>query len=267
MRVAVVVLGAQPDALEQLLHAQLRVLSRPWIANGSPMIWPTVLRGFSDEYGSWKIICISRRSGRSWRCESLRDVAAVEADRPGGRVEQAHDQPRRRRLAAARLADDAERLAAVEPSATRPRPRAPAPLPRANTPCLTAKRLVRCSSSTRLLVRSPLRAHAAAPHLGAIGAADLAASCSHGRWQASRWRVRRRCNERRALRSARLEAVPAARMERAAGRRVRAATAASPRSGRARRGACSIDRHRLEQAPRVRVLRPRRRSRSPARTP
>ena len=27
------------------------------------MIVPTVRRGFSDEYGSWKIICISRRSG------------------------------------------------------------------------------------------------------------------------------------------------------------------------------------------------------------
>ena len=31
--------------------------------NGSEMIVPTVRRGFSDEYGSWKIICISRRSG------------------------------------------------------------------------------------------------------------------------------------------------------------------------------------------------------------
>ena len=29
------------------------------------MITPTVRRGFSDEYGSWKIICISRRSGLS----------------------------------------------------------------------------------------------------------------------------------------------------------------------------------------------------------
>ena len=37
----------------------------PWIANGSEMIVPTVRRGFSDEYGSWKIICISRRSGLS----------------------------------------------------------------------------------------------------------------------------------------------------------------------------------------------------------
>ena len=34
----------------------------PWIANGSLMIVPTVLRGFSDEYGSWKIICMSWRS-------------------------------------------------------------------------------------------------------------------------------------------------------------------------------------------------------------
>src|SRR5215217_7765640 len=31
--------------------------------NGSEMIVPTVRRGLSDEYGSWKIICISRRSG------------------------------------------------------------------------------------------------------------------------------------------------------------------------------------------------------------
>src|SRR3954470_7075793 len=31
------------------------------MTNGSEMMVPTVLRGFSDEYGSWKIICISRR--------------------------------------------------------------------------------------------------------------------------------------------------------------------------------------------------------------
>jgi hypothetical protein len=39
----------------------------PWISNGSPMIVPTVFRGFSDEYGSWKTICIWRRSGSSLR--------------------------------------------------------------------------------------------------------------------------------------------------------------------------------------------------------
>ena len=31
------------------------------------MIEPTRFRGLSDAYGSWKTICISRRSGRSWR--------------------------------------------------------------------------------------------------------------------------------------------------------------------------------------------------------
>ncbi len=36
---------------------------------GAPMIVPTVCRGFSELYGSWKIICISRRSGTI----SLRD--------------------------------------------------------------------------------------------------------------------------------------------------------------------------------------------------
>ena len=38
-----------------------------WIENGWPMIWPTVWRGLSDEYGSWKTICISRRTGRMSR--------------------------------------------------------------------------------------------------------------------------------------------------------------------------------------------------------
>src|SRR5213082_2976017 len=32
--------------------------------SGALTIAPTVCRGFSDEYGSWKIICTSRRSGR-----------------------------------------------------------------------------------------------------------------------------------------------------------------------------------------------------------
>ena len=43
-----------------------------WMANGSPMIDPTRRRGFSDPIGSWKIIWISRRSGRMRRCETGR---------------------------------------------------------------------------------------------------------------------------------------------------------------------------------------------------
>ena len=35
----------------------------PLISIGPPMMVPTVCRGFSDEYGSWKIIWISERTG------------------------------------------------------------------------------------------------------------------------------------------------------------------------------------------------------------
>src|ERR1700712_4735860 len=41
----------------------------PWMRNGEPTIVPIVCRGFSEEYGSWKIICISRRIGRMPRTE------------------------------------------------------------------------------------------------------------------------------------------------------------------------------------------------------
>ena len=34
-----------------------------WITSGVPTIVPTVCRGLSDEYGSWKISWISRRYG------------------------------------------------------------------------------------------------------------------------------------------------------------------------------------------------------------
>ena len=72
-RKPVVVLGVEPDQLHQLLHATPPLGRRwrdPWMANGSPMIEPTRRRGFSEPYGSWKIICMSRRNGR----RSRRDV-------------------------------------------------------------------------------------------------------------------------------------------------------------------------------------------------
>ncbi len=37
----------------------------PLTSMGPPMMAPTVCRGFSDEYGSWKIIWISERTGAS----------------------------------------------------------------------------------------------------------------------------------------------------------------------------------------------------------
>src|SRR5262249_17567388 len=42
-----------------------------WMTSASPMIEPTVIRGFSDAYGSWKMICISFRSARSERLSSV----------------------------------------------------------------------------------------------------------------------------------------------------------------------------------------------------
>jgi hypothetical protein len=40
------------------------------MANGSAMIDPAVWRGSSEEYGSWKITWISRRSGTSRAADS-----------------------------------------------------------------------------------------------------------------------------------------------------------------------------------------------------
>ena len=81
-------------------------------------IAPTVMRGSSEPYGSWNTICMSRRSRRSARGDSARHVRAVEAHRAGGRLEQPQDRARRRRLAAAGLAHQAERLAARHLEAT-----------------------------------------------------------------------------------------------------------------------------------------------------
>src|SRR5215510_3515461 len=44
-----------------------RVLASLWMMRASPTIEPTVIRGFSDAYGSWKMICRSRRRARSDR--------------------------------------------------------------------------------------------------------------------------------------------------------------------------------------------------------
>src|SRR5687767_10387469 len=42
-----------------------------WITSASPMIEPTVIRGLSEAYGSWKMICISFRRARSERLSSV----------------------------------------------------------------------------------------------------------------------------------------------------------------------------------------------------
>ena len=72
VRIAARVLGAQADDLQELRGRAVSPRcfeTPPWIANGWSTICSTDLRGLSEAYGSWKIICISRRSGRSPRLE------------------------------------------------------------------------------------------------------------------------------------------------------------------------------------------------------
>ena len=57
------------DAVDALLP-----LLTPLTSSGSPTMSSSVMRGLSEENGSWKIICIWRRSGRRFRCGSVRDV-------------------------------------------------------------------------------------------------------------------------------------------------------------------------------------------------
>ena len=130
--VAVVVLGAEADQFEQVVG--LRVwrpwgVLMPWTWIGAAMIEPTVWRGLSDEYGSWKIIWTSRRSRAHLPDRQVGDVAAFEDDLPAGGFQQPGDQPPGGRLAAAGLADQPQRL----PGTHRGRRSRPPPAP--HRPC------------------------------------------------------------------------------------------------------------------------------------
>ena len=85
VRVAVVVLRGEADLLHELLHGGRRgalALVQPVDRERLGDDRAEVLRGLSEEYGSWKTICTSRRSGFSARRAQVRDVRAVEADVP-----------------------------------------------------------------------------------------------------------------------------------------------------------------------------------------
>ena len=79
VRVAARVLGREPDELQQLAHLRRDLAPRVRVVDriGSAMLAPTRLRGFSDAYGSWKTIWMSRRTAAararpSWRCRGRR---------------------------------------------------------------------------------------------------------------------------------------------------------------------------------------------------
>jgi len=62
----VVVARIEPHLLEEVLRPRFSPSSSnmSWALIGSSMIWPTFIRGSSEDWGSWKIICISERVRR-----------------------------------------------------------------------------------------------------------------------------------------------------------------------------------------------------------
>ncbi len=56
------------------------LLPTPCTFSGSPTMLPADMRGSSDENGSWKMICISRRNGRS------SDFDSFETSLPSSRI-------------------------------------------------------------------------------------------------------------------------------------------------------------------------------------
>ena len=82
--------------------------------SGSATISRTVIRGLSDAYGSWKTIWMSRRTGRI--CLRLNFVMSVPLKMmlAARRLDELDDRSAERRLPAAGLADDAERLSAQD---------------------------------------------------------------------------------------------------------------------------------------------------------
>ena len=167
-----------------------------------------VRRGFSDEYGSWKIICISRRSGRSARLRPVRDVLPVVDDLAARRLEQARDEPRRRRLPAAGSRRRARASRRARSRTRRRRRRAPAPLAAEEHAagigkCLTRSRTARSGARRVAAPRRSLDGHRSRPRGRRLSRpcprAQLGADLRRrtGRWQATRWPAPRR-EERRA---------------------------------------------------------------------
>ena len=116
VREAVVVLRVETDDLEQLLHAPLDLgvgadavhLER--LADDEADALARVQRSVRILEDHHHLAAHRAHLG----ARELGDVAALEDDPPGGRLQQLHDAAGQRGLPAAGLADDAERLALVE---------------------------------------------------------------------------------------------------------------------------------------------------------
>jgi hypothetical protein len=74
----------------------------------------TRMRGLSEEYGSWKTICMSRRALRMRSRENCRTFSPRNQHLARRRFYQPQDAAARRALATAGLADQAEHLALAD---------------------------------------------------------------------------------------------------------------------------------------------------------
>ena len=160
------------------------------------MIWPTVMRGLSEEYGSWKITWIRRRTARSCRCvqrargrrprtRSRRSVgsSSCRMQRPTVVLPQPDSPTRPERLARARCvkldvvdrAHDAERLARARAAADREVLDEVAHLEQ--RPTLDAGRRLRPSQALGL----PSEAATRGTRAGAVGSSSGGTSARSGR--------------------------------------------------------------------------------------
>ena len=85
-----------------------------WLRHGSAMMSPADMREFSDAYGSWNTICTRRRNFSSSLPRRLNGSMPSKRTVPDVRALQHQQCPCQRGLSAAGLADQAERLAALE---------------------------------------------------------------------------------------------------------------------------------------------------------
>ena len=88
------------------------------ITSGSPTMRSTVMRGSSEEKGSWKMICMFGRTASQLFTVQLFQVdpallGIVEADLPSGGIQQAHDRAPGGGLTAAAFAHQAQGLAFI----------------------------------------------------------------------------------------------------------------------------------------------------------
>ena len=84
MRVAVRERRVEADDVEQLAHARAALAPACRLCgstSGSATMSPTVMRGSSDECGSWNTICISPAHPPQALAGELRQLLAVEHDR------------------------------------------------------------------------------------------------------------------------------------------------------------------------------------------